>query len=151
MALFQRVVVYAKKASKDKLLNDPLVKEVDKLLDAVEGQLFMSHANSILESEKEKMPLQESKNNEKDIKEKLKLPLIDRLDIYYEDPGLTRRKPNLAKFPSSFHPIPCKPLLFDLAKTHISFPDLHEKMKKPGHEGHQAKTGWFGWVWGSKK
>ena len=39
------------------------------------------------------------------------IPLIDRLDDYFEDPNLVSGKPNLYPFPPNFEPIPCKPFL----------------------------------------
>jgi len=153
MALFQRVVVYANKAKNDKLLEVSLKEEVAELLEAVEGRQFMAHANSILESEAVKAQGQElSKNGQEESKELSRKPLIERLDTYYEDPNLTNGKPNLANFPPNFRPIPCKPLFFDLAREHISFPDLQEKMKKPGQDEKQNDSqGWWGWAWGGKK
>jgi len=153
MALFQRVVVYANKAKNDKLLEASLRNEVIELLEAVEGRQFMAHANSILESEAAKAQGQDmSKNDKDDFNEISRKPLIDRLDTYYEDPNLTNGKPNLANFPPNFRPIPCKPLFFDLAREHISFPDLQEKMKKPGQDEKQNDSqSWWGWAWGGKK
>jgi len=153
MALFQRVVVYANKAKNDKLLEVSLKEEVAELLEAVEGRQFMAHANSILESEAVKAQGQElSKNGQEESKELSRKPLIERLDTYYEDPNLTNGKPNLANFPPNFRPIPCKPLFFDLAREHISFPDLQEKMKKPGQDEKQNDSqSWWGWAWGGKK
>jgi len=153
MALFQRVVVYANKAKNDKLLEASLKEEVAELLEAVEGRQFMAHANSILESEAVKAQGQDlSKNGQEESKELSRKPLIERLDTYYEDPNLTNGKPNLANFPPNFRPIPCKPLFFDLAREHISFPDLQEKMKKPGQDEKQNDSqSWWGWAWGGKK
>ena len=130
-----------------------LKKEVAELLEAVEGRQFMAHANSILESEAVKAQGQElSKNGQEESKELSRKPLIERLDTYYEDPNLTNGKPNLANFPPNFRPIPCKPLFFDLAREHISFPDLQEKMKKPGQDEKQNDSqSWWGWAWGGKK
>jgi signal recognition particle subunit SRP68 len=82
------------------------------------------------------------------------LPLIDRLDLYYEDPDLATGKANLVPFPPAFTPIPCKPLFFDLAQEHLSFPNIDDKMAPPGQAGAQgAGGGWLGgWLgWGSKK
>ena len=112
----------------------------------------MAHANSILESEAAKLQGQNAIRDEKEeTKENSRKPLLERLDTYYEDPNLTNGKPNLAQFPPNFHPIPCKPLFFDLAREHISFPDLQEKMKKPGQEEKQDSSNWWGWAWGAKK
>merc|ERR1712126_752236 len=146
MALFQRVVVYANKAKNDKLLEASLKDEVTELLEAVEGRQFMAHANSILESEAVKAQGQDlSKNGQEESKELSRKPLIERLDTYYEEP-------NLANFAPNFRPIPCKPLFFDLAREHISFPDLQEKMKKPGQDEKQNDSqSWWGWAWGGKK
>lgn len=152
MALFERVVLYANKAKNDKLLDASLRTEVKDLLEAVEGRQFMAHANSILESEAAKLQGQNAIRDEKEeTKENSRKPLLERLDTYYEDPNLTNGKPNLAQFPPNFHPIPCKPLFFDLAREHISFPDLQEKMKKPGQEEKQDSSNWWGWAWGAKK
>lgn len=152
MALFQRVVIYANKAKNDKLLDASLQKEVIELLEAVEGRQFMAHANSILESEAAKMKGQDKLKDEKEeARENSKKPLIDRLDTYYEDPNLISGKPNLAHYPPDFQPLPCKPLFFDLAREHISFPDLQDKMKKPGQDDKQDSQGWWGWAWGAKK
>ena len=129
-----------------------LRKEVSELLEAVEGRQFMAHANSILESEAAKAQGRDvAKDEKEEAKENSKKPLIERLDIYYEDPNLINGKPNLAHFPPNFHPIPCKPLFFDLAREHISFPDLQDKIKKPGQDEKQDSQSWWGWAWGSKK
>ena len=131
------------------ILIGALQQEVGQLLEAVEGRQFMAHANSILESEQLNARGQDVAQDEKEAaKEIAKKPLIDRLDTYYEDPNLTSGKPNLANFPPNFKPIPCKPLFFDLAREHISFPDLSEKIKKPGQEDKQGSQGWFGGGWG---
>ena len=131
---------------------EPLRKEVCELLELVEGRQFMAHANSILESEQARAQGQELKKEEnEEAKENSKKPLINRLDTYYEDENLTTGKPNLANYPPGFRPIPCKPLFFDLAREHISFPDMQEKLKKPGQEEKQASQGLLGWFWGSKK
>merc|ERR1711988_1149831 len=71
------------------------------------------------------------------------IPLIDRLDDYYEDPNLVSGKPNLYPFPPSFQPIPCKPLFFDLAREHVEFPDLEKKVGGgPGAPCGGQKGGW---------
>ena len=83
------------------------------------------------------------------------IPLIDRLDDYYEDPNLVTGKPNLYPFPPSFEPIPCKPLFFDLAREHVEFPSLEKKISTPGTAASPqgASGGWLGgWLggWGKK-
>jgi signal recognition particle subunit SRP68 len=71
------------------------------------------------------------KLKEKDLdREKLeKIPLTERMDIYFEDSAnLLNKTPNLAKFALNFEPIPCKPLFFDLALNHIELPSLEDKI-----------------------
>ncbi|CAF0816975.1 unnamed protein product [Didymodactylos carnosus] len=64
---------------------------------------------------------------EKDIEKK---PLIDRLDIYYEDQTLANKnRVNVVSLPPPFKPIPCKPVLFDLALNHLNFPSLDDKVQ----------------------
>lgn len=77
-------------------------------------------------------------------------PLLDRLDDYIEDKSLTTKKPNLAKFPPDFEPIPCRPLFFDLALNHVDFPSLDDKMEQKKAAG--GLTGMVkGWLWGGGK
>ena len=56
--------------------------------------------------------------------------LIDRLDTYFEDSSLTNKnRLNIVSLPPPFKPIPCKPVLFDLALNHVTFPTLDEKVQ----------------------
>lgn len=120
------------------------------LMKLIESKQFMAHANSILESEGGSPS--DTKANKVD-PTKASIPLIDRLDVYYEDPDLTSGKPNLIPFPPSFEPVPCKPLFFDLAREQVAFPDLEKKIGAANKEGGQgASGGWLGgWLgWGKK-
>ena len=90
------------------------------------------------------------------------IPLLERLDVYYEDPSvssLSPRKPNqkvpqfTSSYPPSFEPVPFKPVFFDLALNHHSFPSLESKL---GQKQNQQKAGLSGlisnwWGWGGKK
>ena len=154
MALYQRATLYGRKAEKDPLLEKKLKSQIKSLLAFIESHQFMAHANSFLESEDSGEKREESKA----AKELSKLPLTERLDVYHEDPeGLLKGNPNLADFPPSFQPIPCKPLFFDLAREQLTFPDLEDKLaaspgKGPAAGG--ASGGWLGgWLggWGGKK
>ncbi|XP_014789465.1 signal recognition particle subunit SRP68 [Octopus bimaculoides] len=74
--------------------------------------------------------------------------LMERLEQYFEDPSLVSKHPKLVTFPPEFEPIPCRPLFFDLALNHISFPSLDGKIEQ--------KTGGIrelmkGWLWGGSK
>ena len=74
------------------------------------------------------------------------VPLVDRLDQYYEDPEMLKGKPNLVNFPPDFSPIPCKPLFFDIALNHVEFPSLDHKLESGGAAG--GAGGLSGWLWG---
>lgn len=62
-------------------------------------------------------------------------PLCDRLDTFRLDAALVGKQPNLVQFPPDFEPIPCKPLFFDLALNHVSFPPLDDKVEQKGKGG----------------
>ncbi len=117
----------------------------------------MAHANSILEAEKSKNSTPEEK--EKQVKDAKKmLPLMERLDEYYEDPDLAAGKVTtpLAAFPPAFVPLPCKPLFFDLAREQVAFPNLEHKLGGPagGKDGggQASGGGWLGgWLGGWSK
>lgn len=56
--------------------------------------------------------------------------MIDRLDTYFEDSSLTNKnRLNLVTLPPPFKPIPCKPVLFDLALNHLTFPSLDDRVQ----------------------
>eukprot|EP00042_Codosiga_hollandica_P048911 m.559045 g.559045 ORF g.559045 m.559045 type:complete len:606 (+) comp57765_c0_seq2:1091-2908(+) len=52
--------------------------------------------------------------------------LFEDSGAYSTDPNLLAN-PNLVAFPPNFEPIPCKPLFFDLANHHLSFPSLESR------------------------
>uniref|UniRef100_A0A7S3S8S4 Uncharacterized protein n=1 Tax=Strombidinopsis acuminata TaxID=141414 RepID=A0A7S3S8S4_9SPIT len=62
------------------------------------------------------------------------LPLLQRLDRFESRPG----EPLIA-FPPKLEAVPCKPLLFDIARNHIQFPDLEERLRK------QKGSKWGSW------
>jgi len=63
------------------------------------------------------------------------LPLLQRLDRFDARPD----EPLIA-FPPKLEAVPCKPLLFDIARNRIQFPDLQQRLQK--HQG--SKWGsWF--------
>lgn len=69
-----------------------------------------------------------------------------------EDPSLTSATPNVIKLPPTMMPVPCKPLFFDLALNHVTFPSLAENMESKK----TAATGISGlvknlWSWGGSK
>jgi len=90
MALFQRATAYGNKANQDKMLEKSLRVEVPKLLEMIESRQFMAHANSILQGESAAKV--EKGDKGKAAADLAKLPLIDRLDEYYDDPDLVKGK-----------------------------------------------------------
>jgi len=147
-ALFQRAGAYANKVKNDSILPQVMREEMQALMQLIESKQFMAHANSILEAEGTS-----SDTNDKTRVDprKAAIPLIDRMDDYYEDPELTKGKPNLVPFPPAFEPLPCKPLFFDVAREHVAFPDLESKVSNPSGNTTQNTGGWFsGWGWGKK-
>ena len=71
--------------------------------------------------------------------------LLDRLDEWAPvQPGALA---NLIQIPPTLQPIPCKPVVYDLAFNHIMMPDLsHKAAKQQGMFG-KAK-GLLGKLWG---
>ena len=148
-ALFQRAGAYANKVKNDSILPQAMREEMQALMQLIESKQFMAHANSILEAEGTSS---DTNDKAKVDPSKAAIPLIDRMDDYYEDPDLTKGKPNLVPFPPAFEPLPCKPLFFDVAREHVGFPNLESKVSGPSGNTTQNTGGWFsGWGWGSKK
>ena len=77
-------------------------------------------------------------------------PLADRLDIYYEDPSLVGKKPNVVQFPPNFEPVPCKPLFFDVAGSMVQLPDLSDKIETKQEPSRGLGVMMNGWLWGKK-
>lgn len=95
-------------------------------LDEVKYQIQTS-ATSVLT---ENIPNNEENLSIEEQKELEKQPLIDRLDTYFEDLSITNKnRVNLVSLPPPFKPVPCKPVLFDLALNHLTFPSLDEKVQ----------------------
>ena len=149
-----------------------MVAELQELETAIEGRQFVAHANSILETEattdkvivhhlgrcshhpRGHPPDPRPQLASLEVSSSAAGPLTSRLDQYYEDPALTKGKPNLVPFPPDFTAIPCKPLFYDLALYHVTMPDLDAKLKAgKAEEGAGAGLGsWLGgWGWGGKK
>jgi len=147
MAVFQRSLQYLAQARDNKSLKKNMFSELPKLEEAIESKQFVAHANSILDTE---MATEKMANME--LNTAKTVPLIDRLDQYYEDTEMLKGKPNLVNFPPEFSPIPCKPLFYDIALYHVEFPSLDSKLKTEGGAGQGGGLGgWLGgWGWGKK-
>jgi len=149
MAVFQRSLKYSAEARADPGQDKAMLGELAKLEKAIEGRQFVAHANSILETE-----ATTDKMSGLQLEGKAQVPLVDRLDQYYEDPDLAKGKASLVHFPPEFTAIPCKPLFYDLALYHVTMPSLEDKLNKgKGAEAGGAGLGsWLGgWGWGAKK
>lgn len=50
-------------------------------------------------------------------------------------------------------PIPCKPLFFDVALNHLTFPSLQQELESKTKQGQSSLTGFVKglWGWGGKK
>ena len=120
-----------------------LVASLHSLAEQVDGLKYSVHAASILDVDD--TTEQTSKLSLKD-----KRTLLERLDEYVVDPRLPTKKAELVRFPPDFQPIPCKPLFFDLALSHVSFPSLEDKLEQKKQAG--GLTGFVkGWLWGGSK
>lgn len=146
MAVFQRSMQYLAQARNNTNLKKNMMSELPKLEQAIESKQFVAHANSILDTE-----LATDKMAKMDIKTTKSVPLVERLDQYYEDTDMLKGKPNLVNFPPEFSPIPCKPLFFDIALNHVEFPSLDDKLETESSKaGAGGLSGWI-WGWGGKK
>ncbi|XP_049800730.1 signal recognition particle subunit SRP68 [Schistocerca nitens] len=148
MALYQRSRQYAGEAlASSNAIGGDLADDLQALLHDVGGQEFSAHAHSVLEGE-----AQDDEGSTVHIKPatRSKKPLYERLGEYREEPSLTSRNPNVYKLPPEMHPIPCKPLFFDLALYSAEFPSLDDKIEAgPGRRAPSAGlTGFVKGLWG---
>lgn len=70
--------------------------------------------------------------------------ILDNLDVFActaLPPSGDRSELTLVRFPLGFEPVPCKPLLFDVARNSVKLPDLSAYQK-------QERRGLFGRIWG---
>lgn len=151
VALYERVNTYIQEAEEHmKHTKDAesklLVSSLSVLREKIKGLHYSVHAASILDVEG--VTGQVSRLSSKD-----KRPLSDRLDEYVEDPRLSTKKAELVQFPPEFQPIPCKPLFFDLALSHVTFPSLEDKIEQKKQAGGITGLvkGSIGWLWGGGK
>ncbi|XP_054262090.1 signal recognition particle subunit SRP68 [Macrosteles quadrilineatus] len=144
-AMYQRAESYASKAQSQV----PEMKvALTQLIEEVDGARYSSLAHAVLEDDSSDTPSQAVTS-----KAKKKIPLIDRLDEYREDPALATKQPNVVKLPPDMQPVPCKPLFFDLALNLIKYPNLEDKVDNAGKKGNPAGlTGFVKglWGWGNK-
>ncbi|KAK4306411.1 hypothetical protein Pmani_021767 [Petrolisthes manimaculis] len=137
LVLYERTLSHIKTAKKSNL-EAAMVKDLDELKDRVDGKKFTAHAQAILTSHVSTTP------SISKLSIKNKKLLIDRLDEYVEDSRLTGTNPYVATVPTPMKSVHCKPLFFDLALNHISFPSLEHKVetskKKQQQQQHQQEA-----------
>lgn len=161
MALYKRVLEHANSALKGLQLLDEAEQKLDfvdissleSLIEAIAFNKYRVHSSAVLESVQfTSMKLEAD----------MAIPLMNRLNIYHEDPALSALSNNkvnvkvpsfTSKFPPSFEPIPCKPLFFDLAVNHSTFPSLEAKVGSKATPKKSGITGMISnwWGWGGKK
>lgn len=114
----------------------------------IEGEMYFVHAQSILGGEATAHEVAEEK------RDRDPRPLMDRLDEYIEDSDLVSEKnqTQLVKYPPDFEAAPCKPLFFDLAFNHVTFPDLDDEteVRKDTQQGVGITGLVKGWLGGWK-
>jgi len=120
---------------------DPIdVGMVDKLnasLSHAEAQHSRVHAMGFLEGLNQRRAAQAEEPEKKSQNVSGLLDNVNNYDASFLESG------KIIDFPPNFEPMPCKPLLFDLAILSFSFPNLTERKKAP-------RTGIFARWWGSK-
>lgn len=151
VALYERVNTYVQdaedhmKSAKD-AESKSLLESLNELSEKIKGLHYSVHAASILDEEGVTDHI--SRLSSKD-----KRPLSERLHEFLEDPRLSTKKAELVPFPPEFEPVPCKPLFFDLALSHVTFPSLEDKIEQKKQAGGITGLvkGSIGWLWGGKK
>ena len=127
--------------SKEKL--DDLEAQVKKLRDDLNQLKYKMQTASILDEN-----IDDEQKEEKVNKDQLeKVPLSERLDIYFEDNNLLNQNANVVRTQLSYEPIACKPLFFDLALNHVELPSLDDKIDSK-KTGQQEKAGVKGLIKG---
>lgn len=151
LALYQRAETYINQSEGKKLGDSEFTKysrvgqDLAHLRSLVNSGKCAAHAQNILGVEDINAAMS-------GLSVRSKKSLCLRLDEFVEDVSLTSATPNVIKLPPTMAPVPCKPLFFDLALNHISFPSLAENMENKKSTG-AGITGFVKglWGWGGKK
>ncbi|XP_069808817.1 signal recognition particle subunit SRP68 [Dendropsophus ebraccatus] len=131
LVLYDRVLKYAKEVQAQtgtKKSNFKDLPDVQELIKQVNAEKYSLQAAAILDTTDttEEVSLSQTKENR---------PLLERLDNFCLDPSLVTKHACLVPFPPDFHPIPCKPLFFDLALNHVALPSLEDKLEQKAKSG----------------
>ncbi|KAG8294725.1 signal recognition particle subunit srp68 [Homalodisca vitripennis] len=144
-SMYQRAESYARAAQTSVA---EMHTALTQLIEEVDGARYSSLAHAVLEDDSSEQPAQAATS-----KAKKKIPLVDRLEEYREDPALTTKQPNVIKLPPDMQPVPCKPLFFDLALNLVKYPSLEDKLDTTGKKANPAGLTSFVkglWGWGNK-
>ncbi|KAK5641346.1 hypothetical protein RI129_009893 [Pyrocoelia pectoralis] len=147
---YERSLSYAKDAIEKKLPKD-LSEMVEVVIADVPSEIVFVQAQAVLEEEEDEPTTLQGKSKVN------KIPLIERLDEFHENPQYLTKNPNIVTMPPAMEPIPAKPLFYDLALNFINFPTFPEKTdegmgkhKGSGISGF-VKGFWGGWGSSGKK
>ncbi|XP_005993281.1 signal recognition particle subunit SRP68 [Latimeria chalumnae] len=138
LVLYERVLKYASEVQKQagaivsKLKDLP---DVQELIVQVNAEKYSLQAAAILDTN-------DTSEVESQFQIKDNKPLLEHLDVFHLDPLLVSKQASLVQFPPEFQPVPCKPLFFDLALSHVAFPSLEDKVEQ------KAKSGLTGYIKG---
>ncbi|KAL7989427.1 hypothetical protein Chor_012093 [Crotalus horridus] len=138
LVLYDRVLKYATEVQAQagtKKNNLKELPDVQDLITQVNAEKYSLQAAAILDASD--IDEAESPSQVKDGK-----PLSERFEVFCLDPSLVSKQASLVHFPPEFQPIPCKPLFFDLALNHVTFPPLEDKVEQ------KAKSGLTGYIKG---
>ncbi|KAJ6660449.1 hypothetical protein lerEdw1_017873 [Lerista edwardsae] len=138
LVLYDRVLKYASEVQAQAGTYKNSLKElpdVQELITQVNAEKYSLQAAAILDADDAQEI--ESPSQVKDGK-----PLSERFETFCLDPSLVSKQASLVHFPPEFQPIPCKPLFFDLALNHVTFPPLEDKVEQ------KAKSGLTGYIKG---
>nr|XP_039252363.1 signal recognition particle subunit SRP68-like [Styela clava] len=165
MALYEKVLTHAKKAidglkginrgSEEHFIN---VEQLDGLVETIAFNKYHVHASAVMQAS-------ESTAENDEFESKMLQPnevFMDNLDNYFDSSSFPAQASSGSKtaevspkltshFPPSFVPVPNKPLFFDLALNHVTFPSLDDKIaSKAKAQGISGYIKSF-WGWGGKK
>lgn len=156
LALYQRAETYITQVKGQRLTDADLSKyncvgeQLPQLLENLSSGKCAAHAQNIL-------GVEDVASAMSGLTVRSKKMLSQRLDDFVEDPSLTSATPNVLKLPPNMSPVACKPVFFDLALNHATFPSLVEKVETKS----KAAAGTSGagitgfvkglWGWGAKK
>ncbi|XP_018655038.1 putative signal recognition particle 68 kD protein [Schistosoma mansoni] len=133
---------------------DALSKSLQSLILQAESEDFTCKAASMLDKVEENEPVSTTPLAGTTGVDASRKVLIDRLDIYADEKSVEKSFNNFVypfvHLPPKFHPVPVKPIFFDLALNHINFPSLDDKigLKASAPSKSSGLTGLMrGWLW----